>query len=41
MWMVKMQSQNYKQLQGIYNLMHELEQVAKNVMQKQMNVEWQ
>ena len=38
MWMVKRQRQKYKQLQSIYNLMHGLEQVLKDVMQKQMNV---
>ena len=39
-WMVKRQRQKYKQLQSIYNLMRELEQVPKGVMQKQANVKW-
>ena len=38
--MVKRQRQKYKQLQSIYNLMRELEQVPKGVMQKQANVKW-
>ena len=35
MWMAKWQRQKYKLLQSVYNLMHELEQVPKGVMQKQ------
>ena len=33
--MAKWQRQKYKLLQSVYNLMHELEQVPKGVMQKQ------
>ena len=33
--------QKFNQLQGIYNLMHGLEQVPKAVMQKQAKDKWQ
>ena len=41
MLMVKRPRQKYKQLQSICNLMYELEQVPKGVIQKQANVKWQ
>ena len=41
MWIVKRQTQKYKQLQSIYNLMHGLEQAPNGIMQKQVNVKRQ
>ena len=41
MWMTKRQSQKYKPLQSIYNLVDGLEQVTNGVMPKQAKDKWQ
>ena len=41
MWMTKRQSQKYKPLHSIYNLVDGLEQVTNGVMPKQAKDKWQ